>query len=67
MCSHGAVVEPFIPASVLAELTPEGRRRLFKSLLEMKEEADDDSAERVAINSVYGQMAYVPSENERDP
>lgn len=57
---HVVEPPPFIPASMLARLTPEGRRRLFKSMLEMRQEADDGSAEKVAINSTYGQMAHVP-------
>jgi hypothetical protein len=63
---------PFIPASVLADLTPEGRRRLFRSLYEKKQRAEAEDAEwrrattKAAINSTYGQMNYVADQSAHD-
>lgn len=52
--------EPFIPAYALAQLSPEGRRLLFEALYREYREGSD--AAKVAMNSTYGQTAWLPPE-----
>lgn len=57
---HVVEPPPFVPASILKQLSPEGRKFLFKSLYEQRQRGDEGA--KTAMNSLYGQMKEIPPE-----